>query len=231
MFDKLYVLSKGGHCVYSGRPQQLSQHLNECGIEFSESQLPIEVLLKYSCNEFNDTNVELMVGKTKITEKDLIASRSSDETLLYMDGIRHVSKRFYIRDLWLLLKRGVTYNLRFYWKIILFQFCIYIIFGLMLRVLYNPNIGYPSGCISFDDDFKNTCTKTEAKLEEEERMTTNLKFNFYTMICVVFFTISATVLSFAMDIKVFLNEHRNGQSLYCQMTCDLTNILKLFVCG
>jgi hypothetical protein len=48
MFDQLYVLAKGGHCVFSGRPNQLRSHLQECAINCSDDVLPIEVLLKVS---------------------------------------------------------------------------------------------------------------------------------------------------------------------------------------
>ena len=216
MFDKLYVLSKGGHCVYSGPPVDLCHHLADCGIHWTASQLPIEVLLKYSCNEYNDINTIQMVKKAKEIESQLIASRFPDETLVSPDGIRRLSKRFFLRDLWLLIKRGMTYNLRFYWKILLFQFCAYILFGLLLRVLFNPNIGRPSGCISFDDDLNNTCAKTETNLEDEKQLTANLKFNFYAIAAVVSTSMSATILSFAFDIKIFLNEQRNGRNFELQ---------------
>jgi len=32
MFDKLYVLAKGGVCVYSGTPQHLDRYLMDCNI-------------------------------------------------------------------------------------------------------------------------------------------------------------------------------------------------------
>ena len=210
MFDKLYVLSRGGHSVYSGRPQQLSQYLDECDIECTDTQLPIEVLLKQSCNDLNDTNVERMVEKTRNQEKQLIESRAPNETLVFHNGIRRLSKRFYIRDLWLLLKRGLTYNLRFYWKISVLQLIIHVIFALMLRVLFHSDIGHPTGCVSFEEDFNNTCAKSESKIREENQLMLNLKFNFYVMICAVFFTVTATVFSFAMDLKMFINEQRNG---------------------
>ena len=208
MFDKLYVLSKGGHCVYSGPPQQLSQHLTDCEIVLKKEELPIEVLLKYSCNDFNNENVEQMIKKTKESEKELIRSRSSRE--VHSEGIEKISKRFYCNDLWILLQRGMTYTLQFYWKIYLFQIIIYIFFGLVFKLLFNSNIGIPSGCVSFDEDFNNTCAKTEAKLEEEDRIITNLKFNFFLTICVLVFTATATILSFSFDIKIFFNEQKNG---------------------
>ena len=203
-------MSKGGQCVYSGRPQQLSQHLSDCGIYRTKAQLPIEVLLKYSCNESNDKFVDKMIEKTKTEEKEKIKKWSSDELQIYPDGIIKISKRFYLRDLWLLLNRAQTYTLRFYWKIILFEFCFYISFALVTKLLFDPNIGIPSGCISFDDDFNNTCAKTDVKIDEENRIITNMNYNFFQLLVVVIFTLSLTILSFSMDFKIFFNEQRNG---------------------
>ena len=64
MFDSVYVLAKGGVCVYSGLPQNLRQHLNECRIDCNENQIPIEVLIKLSFKEMSDKNVRQLMQKT-----------------------------------------------------------------------------------------------------------------------------------------------------------------------
>ena len=201
---------KGGHCIYSGRPQQLSLHLSDCDIHLSKAEFPIEVLLKYSCNDITDNNVKQMVEKIKEKEKASIETRSTEEIAISLDGIQKLSKRFYFHDLWLLLERGMTYTFQFYWKILLIQLIIYLYFGVILRILFNPNIGIPSGCVSYDDELNNTCAKTETKLEEEERLISNLKFNYYLLVCLVIFTTTGTILSFSLDMKIFLNEKKNG---------------------
>ena len=57
IFDLLYVMAKGGVCVYSGRPQHLRQHMNDCHITLRDNQIPIEVLLKVGANGYNDNSV------------------------------------------------------------------------------------------------------------------------------------------------------------------------------
>jgi hypothetical protein len=64
MFDKLYVLAKGGICVYSGSPQDLKIFLNKCNIKLCENQFPIEVLLRIASNEREDKNIRLLANKT-----------------------------------------------------------------------------------------------------------------------------------------------------------------------
>src|SRR4051812_16514761 len=42
LFDKLYVLSKGGHNIYSGRPLALPQYLYDFEIQFTGKVFAIE---------------------------------------------------------------------------------------------------------------------------------------------------------------------------------------------
>ena len=46
MFDKLYVLARGGRCVFDGETNQLKSHLEQCQVECLEWQIPIEELIK-----------------------------------------------------------------------------------------------------------------------------------------------------------------------------------------
>ena len=50
LFDKLYVLSKGGVCIYSGPPQMIDSHLDKNQIQIPADQPPIESLIKIACN-------------------------------------------------------------------------------------------------------------------------------------------------------------------------------------
>ena len=64
IYDLLYVLAKGGVCMFSGRPQQLRQNLTDCRIVCKENQIPIEVLLKIGANGFGDQSVIDLSNKT-----------------------------------------------------------------------------------------------------------------------------------------------------------------------
>lgn len=46
MYDKIYVLSRGGKCVYFGSPYDLYQHLLKMDIKCEKFQVPIEVVIK-----------------------------------------------------------------------------------------------------------------------------------------------------------------------------------------
>ena len=51
MFDKLYVLAKGGCCVFDGETTQLKDHLEQCKVECLDWQVPIEELIKLASKD------------------------------------------------------------------------------------------------------------------------------------------------------------------------------------
>jgi len=77
LFDMLYVLAKGGLNVYSGRPQHLRSHLNECNIYCNENQIPIEILMKLSANGANDENAIESSSKRQTKSSAVITTKYS----------------------------------------------------------------------------------------------------------------------------------------------------------
>src|SRR5882724_13234187 len=65
MFDNIYVLAKGGVCVYTGEPLNLRQHLIECNINCNENRVPIEVLIKLSFEGIYNQSIKQLSDKTK----------------------------------------------------------------------------------------------------------------------------------------------------------------------
>ena len=62
MFDKLYVLSKGGKCVFDGKTTELQNHLQECQVECQDWQIPIEEVIKVASKT---SNVSLVIVPVK----------------------------------------------------------------------------------------------------------------------------------------------------------------------
>ena len=174
MFDKVFVLSKGGHCIYSGRPQHLRQYLNESEANIGRHQLPIEAMLKYSCFDVEEPIVQQMMKTTFHNEMIAVKERAEKESDIALDGIRLFYKRFFIRDFAILLKRKLFKIFRDEWRLIGFQSLFYIVFASILIWVYNLDIGDPSGCVNLEEDFNNTCAKTGKKWREEEPLTYNI---------------------------------------------------------
>ena len=54
LFDKLYVLAKGGLCIYSNKPELIEKTLeNKLSLKIPETRPPVECLIKIACNGKN----------------------------------------------------------------------------------------------------------------------------------------------------------------------------------
>jgi hypothetical protein len=212
LFDKLYVLAKGGICIYSGPPQQISTHLKGCDINLTQIQVPIEVLLKHACSGSDDQNV-INLAKNTSKEKQSIIYRSEGETILFPDGVEFRIKNFLLIDLWFLFLRTITYTYRYFWKLLLLMLFSYLCCGFFLTLFFRDDIGKVSGCISFEEDFNSTCNKTKDKIKEESLLTQNINYNIFVIMLTIFLQIIATTMTFTTEVKIFFNEHRNGRSI------------------
>ncbi|CAG2182006.1 unnamed protein product, partial [Oppiella nova] len=103
----------------------------------------------------------------------------------------------------------MTYTYRYYWRFLLLQFLIFTGTAVFLRFIFNSDIGVPSACINFEDDFNNTCAKSEKSIRDEELVNNNIKYNFFLVVVILFFKLVLTTLTFSADLKTFLNEQRN----------------------
>jgi len=208
MFDQLYVLSKGGLCVYSGPPQTLKSHLNQCEIICREYQFPIEVLLNISTNGINDQQVIQLAEKTSKDNQNVLV-KCLKETKLSPEGIRVKSKNFKLIDLWYLLMRTMTKTYISQWKTSVTQILFYVLFPLIITRVFNSDIGIPDGCYNF---LLNPNTSCHRQLEDDSILDQNIKFHFFTSVFMIFIHLTITTMTFPSEVKIFLNEHQNSES-------------------
>jgi hypothetical protein len=207
MFDMLYVLAKGGVCVYSGTPKYLTTYLRECDIICSEFQVPIEILLKIASNGIEDKKVMQLMDKTS-EDKQKIINKCKNEAKFFSNGIPFESKNFKLIDFWYLLSRSMTYTYISQWKSLITQMLFYIFYPLMIANMYNSNIGEPDGCFDFLDNANSSCLK---EIEDNSLLDQNQKFVFTTSIFFMFIQLTFTILTFAKEVKIFINEHQNSK--------------------
>jgi len=207
MFDKLYVLAKGGICIYSGRPQDLDQHLKEYGIVYRRNQVPIEALLKFSSKGINDLKVRQLEDKNK-KEKQEILQKCKNEIKLFR-GSQLKPLRFHFIDTWYLFLRIINYTYLRQWHFFLCHLLVYVIFGLVLSKLFDPNIGTANICFSFNK----TQEKCETSYRDHSNMNQNYIFNVVACLTVMFIQLAVTTITFSTEMNIFLTEHLNSKSL------------------
>ena len=72
--------------------------------------------------------------------------------------------------------------------------------------LFSPDIYIPDGCLNYRYS-NQSCTE---KLDEESLLDESAKYHYFTAAMSTFVKLSMTTLSFAIDSRIFLNEHQNS---------------------
>ena len=200
-FDKLYVLAKGGFCVYEGPPKALEFHLSKAEITCSQYQIPIEVLIRI-CSKTDGSAQRL--SKILLKNKNELRYRCETEGRLSPGGISQKAIAFNLFHFWYILQRTVVSTFKYQWKTIIFQLLFFTLLGLCIPYLYNRNIGQPDSCLN------TTATGTDINFLGNELLVQNQKFIFLAIICIQFLITAATVLVLSSGFTLFFNEHRNG---------------------
>ncbi|XP_046920577.2 uncharacterized protein LOC124500536 [Dermatophagoides farinae] len=204
MFDHVYLLARGGVCIYSGTPDRIHQHVRLVGA--SSVDFPIEEMMRYSCLNHRDQQVKRLVQATNeaITndEKTLF-----DNTQLVPEGLSVNRTRFSLNSIGILLQRQYHFYRNYLWTVLLFFYAVSLVVSLNYRLLLNPKIAERDGCISFDEDFIETCNRSK---EEKVELILNYRYSYYIYSVMIFYPISISALLYYFELKYMINEHRNG---------------------
>ena len=204
MFDNIYVLAKGGVCVYSGPPSSLRQHLIDCEIECNETQIPIEVMLDMSAKEKTNPKLQNLVQKSRIECKDIKNTQNLKQT----NRIQNPRKGLYFIDFYLLIKRNISVIYRRKWFELLIQIGIYLIIGFMVKFTVNEEITKPDGCLDLSSAL--SCETTSEDIRNFSLINQNLRYNYFFVFLISCFVMSMSTVNFRTEFKILRNENRNG---------------------
>jgi hypothetical protein len=154
MFDNLYVLAKGGVCVYFGAPQDLSTHLTQCQIRCNENQVPIETLVRIASKGTADMSVIEMRNKTYSQIFNTIQCKINETKQIV---IQTKSKSFYLKDIYLLIMRNITEFYSYKWRQSLLCFTAIVGIIVVMSLQFNANIGKYTDCMAMNVTLNESC--------------------------------------------------------------------------
>ncbi|CAG2105240.1 unnamed protein product [Medioppia subpectinata] len=227
MFDNIYVLAKGGVCLYSGVAHHLRQHLKDNGIECNEKQVPIEVLLKLSSKEISNKNDNNIEEKSGIYNNGVNCDQILVSNMRPVFGSLSISKRFSFVDLYYLLSRSLTHTFRCQWVSLLLQFICFQMLGIVMLYGFSADIILPDGCVELE--FGAECYQTEAEIRDEILIKQNIKYNCCLLLAVPFVVLIVMSVTFGSNFRVFRSQQQNGwystgTYLWCRTIVDLIPI-------
>ncbi|KAH9404149.1 ABC protein, sub ABCG [Tyrophagus putrescentiae] len=217
LYDQLYVLARGGVCIFSGLPAQIQSTLEQASASANKSStsfspFPIENLIRQSClgpeESTNQALVELTRSHFSTTS---FQAELSEQTALVADGVQHNRARFTAHSVVVLARRQLSYITAHLWKEWLFFALCSTAFGASLRLLYSADrISTVSGCLNLEDDLSQCRAKNATDLEKEFALKDNLIYGNFFCAFYLMLVLLAGARSFLHDYELFSNEHRNG---------------------
>ena len=202
-FDKLYVMSIRGQCVFEGPPQQLMDFVQD-QTEWKANHNLTEIIMKiFSNNE--------VIGKTLLALRKTTRSFQSPLTVKDRNVKRLVlhNKSYSLYDTWHLMSRSLTCTLRHrFWNGII-QFLWLVVLAFIFTMLFDKETGKPSGCFYYVELFV-LCDQSEDTVRQVKLLSENNRLIFFALIAIQFFTLVTTALVFTQEICVFYREHSNG---------------------
>ncbi|XP_054152479.1 ATP-binding cassette sub-family G member 1-like [Oppia nitens] len=211
LFDKVYVLSRSGTNIFSGRPQDIHHFLNANDSSYQQNLHPIEHMLMLASVDHENSCLKKLSQTNNLSTKEGLISRCNVQTIESTKDMFFRSKRFYLSDLWHLTVRNMLCSYVYEWKSICFQIVLYLGLAIGLSTLYNRRMILADGCV--DDNiftYGMNCTETEESLNDESLLKRNLQYHMSFLMGSSFIQIILTTMTFSSKVNIFFNEHRNG---------------------
>jgi ABC-type multidrug transport system ATPase subunit/ABC-type multidrug transport system permease subunit len=217
-FDKIYVLSYDGRCIFQGSPSILLEFLSIFELECPSYHNPADFIIEIASGDYGlepinrlaleETERQLQEMKDNnfiaIGKHGNMAINLKRDKVVYMkihkviDKMKNQNFPTFLHT-YLLWKRTLITNLREP-KLTWFRLFQAIFVALLMSFLYDYPIGEPDGCYPRADQ-----VFTEIKSTED-----NIAFVFFITLFTVMASMMPTVLTFPSEVSILLQERNNG---------------------
>lgn len=208
LFDKLYVLSHDGECIYNGRQERLLAHLKENGFECPTFYNPADFITEIASGDHGSQAIGTLSKHTRL-EPSVASSKGGLPLAKVVEKMMAKPLPLWSHT-WTLLKRSMIVTIRdpMLSTLSLFQ---HIFVGLVMGTIYSQTMGSMNGCYKSQHvNPSHYSIETLKAFQEEESLTgENIGFLFFSLIFLFLASMMATVLTFPLEMGVFVKERTN----------------------
>lgn len=207
LFDKLYVMAKGGVCIYSGQPELLQQTIEEqIGLIPGTDQQPIEALLKVACNGIEDQQVITLADHCLKKEYEQL-STELNQLKRQPNGLPNTRRIINISHLMIQFIRLIHINLVSEFRQFASQFILFALYFVVLATIYKHEMVKPTGCYDLEEQ-ESTCNN---ELKNNSLLSENFNYLSFSIMIIGILQMTTSAVLFSPLVKVFRNEHRNSK--------------------
>ncbi|XP_015789963.1 ATP-binding cassette sub-family G member 1-like [Tetranychus urticae] len=203
-FDKIYLMSFDGRCIYFGPPNEMITVFSTFGLHCPAYHNPADFAIEIASGDYGRDKVEALENWTNSNVSNSDSSVDLPKTLAIKEVISDMlgQSKSNFGHFWILFKRTLLTTIRDP-SLNGFRLFQHIMIGLIVVLLYSNSIGKGSGClnniVNLDD------------LRVEERLTAqNLALMFFSLMFLTFAAMMPTVMVFPLEMSVFTKERKNG---------------------
>ena len=211
LFDKLYVLAKGGVCIYNGPTVSLVNHLKNFNFNCPTYFNPTDLMIQISCQEYGEKSFKEMISyQSAVTKQELLRDTHClkykyDLSRLVNDMV-DVQKPNIVGQIRLLIERDFKNSARRPLLNIL-RFCYFTFFALFIYLTYNYDIGRFNGCYS---ELLNTSNMNRMNYAQRlAQLSDNSSILFFITMFLVISSIMPAALTIPTEITIFIKERSN----------------------
>ena len=210
-FDNLYVVSMNGQCIYNGPTAQLVDNLSEFNLFCPKYHNPSDFMIEVASGDYGLESIDTLAKHYKT-----VCDTQSVETgnsVKISKVVQKTNQHLLVKQLmttWILTKRCFLISLRDPKLYTLRLFSVMATLALLFILYIDNKIGSKDGCLKKPTAEMVKSLQNFDAFDPENTTYPNFGFIFYSVIFMVFLSVLPTLLSFPLEVSVFMKEHLNG---------------------
>lgn len=211
MFHRVYFLSIHGQCIFDGPPSALVSHLSGIGLKCPSFSNPSDYMTEIANG---DQGMEYVFKLEDIVRNQATdrASEKSTASRAAVDIKKRLDKRDKfpkLRHTWLLFHRTMLSIARDP-VLTSLRLVAHVLIAMFIGLLYGGRIGQASGCPPAYTDFISFLSVQPDIYKDVMSTNENVANIFFANLFIMFGAMMPTVLTFPMELSVFIKERANG---------------------
>lgn len=213
LFDHLYILSLEGQCIYNGPSSQLIEYLNSFDLICPQYHNPADYITEIASGDHGmDIIYKLAEEQNNVSISNTINENSIKITKIGRKSRQQKKSRELFKT-WILLQRCLLVAFRDPTDILLRGVSTVAILVLISLLYFNAKIGRPDGCSKQEpSQIMEAVQNFDQLVFSDPKKSTMLNFGFlfFSLVFVSFTSLMPTILTFPLEVGVFVKEYFNG---------------------